>query len=405
MKDRLHAAVIGMGSRGRGLLKTIHSIRDLDIVAICDIMEDRLAEGKKILNELGAEPDCYTDYRRIIDRGDIDLVYVVTNWITHWEICRDFMEAGIYTSCEVNGAASLDECWELVRTYERTGTPLMMLENCCYGRNELAVLNMVRQGVFGKVVYVECGYCHDLRRGSLNNLTHQRMNNNLLRNGDLYPTHGAGPMAKILNINRGNRFVSIASMSTPGYGVQDYLQRHQPDHPLADARSVHYACGDVTTSLLKCAGGEVLMIRHSVSLPQPYSRANRVQGTRAVYSEDCGGIHIDDVHEHEHWEPMEEIYKQYEHPIWQDYQANPDDGHGGMDFLVMDAFADAARNHTEPPIDAYDTATYMAITALSEASVAMGGMPQAFPDFTRGKWTSGRKVCGGKYCLDTEEIY
>jgi len=404
MSEILRAAVIGMGKRGRGLLKTIHMIKDLKIVAICDILEDRLQQGAEVLRELGTEPDLYTDYRRIIDRGDIDLVYVITNWITHWEICIDFMNAGIYTACEVNGAASIDECWELVRTYERTKTPMMMLENCCYGRNELAVLNMVRQGVFGKVVYTECGYCHDLRQ-HITTMTHQRCNNNFLRNGDLYPTHGAGPMAKILNINRGNRFLTLSAMSTPAFGVQDYLDRHDPSHPLADPRRVQYACGDVTTSLIKCAGGEVMMIRHNIALPRPYSRANLVQGTRAIYSEDCKGVHIDDVHEHDVWEEMEKIYQKYDHPLWLNYDPDRNDGHGGMDFLVLDAFADAARNRTEPPIDVYDAAAWMAITPLSEQSVAMGGAPQAFPDFTRGKWTQGRKVCGGKYCLDTEDVF
>ena len=404
MGEKLRAAVIGMGGRGRSLLPTIQRIDNLDVVAVCDILEDRVSQGVDIMKDLGVTAQGYTDYRRIIDRGDIDLVYVVTNWITHWEICKAFMEAGIYTASEVCGAASLDECWELVRTYERTGTPMMMLENCCYGRNELAVLNMVRQGVFGKVVYAECGYCHDLR-DHITDLTHQRQHNNLLRNGDLYPTHGAGPMAKILNINHGNRFLTLTSLSTPAYGVQDYLQRHNPEHPLADPRRVRYACGDVTTTLIRCAGGEVLMIRHNIALPRPYSRANLVQGTRAIYSEDKAALHIDEVHEHGHWEPMEEVYKQYDHPLWQNYDPSKSDGHGGMDFLVMDAFAEAARNRAEPPIDVYDAATYMAITVLSEQSVAMGGMPQAFPDFTRGKWTCGRKVCGGKYCLDTEEYY
>ncbi len=404
MSEILRAAVVGMGKRGRGLLKTIHQIKNLKIVAICDILEDRLQQGFEVLKELGTEPDLYTDYRRIIDRGDIDLVYVITNWITHWEICIDFMNAGIYTACEVNGAASIDECWELVRTYERTKTPMMMLENCCYGRNELAVLNMVRQGVFGKVVYAECGYCHDLRE-HITTMTHQRCNNNFLRNGDLYPTHGAGPMAKILNINRGNRFLTLSAMSTPAFGVQDYLERHNPAHPLADPKKVQYACGDVTTSLIKCAGGEVLMIRHNIALPRPYSRANLVQGTRAIYSEDIKGVHIDGVHEHEHWEDMEKIYKQYDHPLWLNYDPDRDDGHGGMDFLVLDAFAEAARTRTEPPLDVYDAAAWMAITPLSEQSVAMGGAPQAFPDFTRGKWTQGRKVCGGKYCLDTEDVF
>jgi hypothetical protein len=194
-------------------------------------------------------------------------------------------------------------------------------------------------------------------------------------------------------------------MSTPSFGVQDYLRRHKPDHPLADASKVQYACGDVTTSLIKCAGGEVLMVRHNIALPRPYSRANLVQGTRAIFSEDCNGVHIDDVHEHGHWEEMDSIFRQYDHPLWQDYDPASSDAHGGMDFLVMDAFAESVRNQTEPPIDVYDAATLMAITTLSEQSVAMGGMPQAFPDFTRGKWTQGRAVCGGKYCLDTEEIF
>ena len=404
MAEKLHAAVIGLGSRGYGVLKTIHSIKDLEITAICDVMEDRLQRGLELLRELGSEPECYTDYRRIIDRGDIDLVYVITNWITHWEICVDFMNAGIYTATEVCGAASLDECWELVRTYERTKTPLMMLENCCYGRNELAVLNMVRQGVFGKVGYAECGYCHDLR-DHITHMDHQRCNNNFLRNGDLYPTHGAGPMAKILNINRGNRFLTLSAMSTPAWGVQDYLQRNDPTHPLADARNVQYACGDVTTSLIKCAGGEVLMIRHNIASPRPYSRANLVQGTRAIFSEDIKAVHIDGVHEHGHWEEMEKIYEQYDHPLWKNYDPSRNDGHGGMDFLVMDAFAEAARNRTDVPIDVYDAAAYMAITPLSEQSVAMGGAPQAFPDFTRGKWTCGRPVCPGKYNLDIEGVF
>ena len=236
-------------------------------------------------------------------------------------------------------------------------------------------------------------------------ITFFSLHNNFLRNGDLYPTHGVGPMAKIMNINRGNRFLTLSAMSTPAFGVQDYLDRHNPAHPLANPKNVQYACGDVTTSLIKCAGGEVLMIRHNIALPRPYSRANLVQGTRAIYSEDIKGVHIDDVHEHEYWEDMEKIYRQYDHPLWRNYDPDRDDGHGGMDFLVMDAFAEAARTRSEPPLDVYDAAAWMAITPLSEQSVAMGGAPQAFPDFTRGKWTQGRKVCGGKYCLDTEDVF
>ncbi len=401
MGDKLRAAVIGLGARGMFLLKTAQTIPDLDVTAVCDVRPDRVAEGLNALRDMGCEAQGYDDYRRVIERGGVDLAIIATDWTLHWRVCVDFMEAGIYAGCEVSGAASLDECWALVRAYERTGTPMMMLENCCYGRNELAVLNMARQGVFGRVVYAECGYCHDLRSmiGDVNN---RLCPNVLLRNGDLYPTHGAGPMAKLLNVNHGNRFVSIASMATPAWGMQDYLRRNDPDSPLADAR---FACGDVVASLVKCAGGEVLMMRHNMTLPRPYSRANLVQGTRAIYSEDKNAVHIDGAHEHNHWEDIANLLPEYDHPLWRDEAvARRADGHGGMDYLVLAAFADAVRRHAEPPIDVYDSATLMAITPLSEQSVAAGGAPQMFPDFTRGRWMEPRRVCGGKYCLDREGI-
>ncbi len=400
MKEHLRAAFIGLGSRGMNLIRTVQSIDDLDIVAVCDILPERLQEGINVMTELGVKAQGYTDYRRIIDRGDIDLVYIATNWITHWTIAVDFMEAGIYTACEVCGATTIEECWQLVRTYERTGTPMMLLENCCYGRDELAVLNMVRQGLFGKVVYAEGGYLHDLRE-HISDTTHQRCNNNFYRSGDLYPTHGALPMGKILNINHGNRFVSISSMTTAACGMKDYLGRKKPDHKLSNEQ---YACGDVTISMLKCAGGEVMTLRHCISLPRPYSRSNVIQGTRGIYTEGFG-VHIEDMHEEGHWEAMEEIYKKYDHPLWQNYDPDSHEGHGGMDYLVMAAFADAARNRTLPPIDVYDAATYMAITPLSEQSIVMGGTPQAFPDFTCGKWASGREVNGGIWALDKEKLF
>ncbi|MBE5762277.1 MAG: Gfo/Idh/MocA family oxidoreductase [Clostridiales bacterium] len=385
----LKAAVIGVGPRGMGMLRTISSVEGLEIAAICDIDTALIEKAKERAAEIGITPEYYVNYKDIIARGDIDCVFVITNWTTHWRICRDFMKAGIWTSTEVNGANAIEECWELVRTYEETGVPCMMLENCNYGRYEMAVLNMVEQGVFGEVVYAECGYCHDLRKETHFERCSYRDENNLRRNGDLYPTHGVGPMAKILKINHGNRFVSLTSMSTKARGVNDYGARHYPDHKNTTA---NYACGDITTTLIKCAGGEVLMVRHNTASPRPYSRANLVQGTRAIYSEDkgtegrTGAVHIDDVHEHGQWVQMDDLFDKYEHPMWKDYKASPMDGHGGMDYLVIKAFVDSARDKTEPPIDTYDTAVMMAVTCLSEQSVAMGSMPVPFPDFTCGLW-------------------
>lgn len=384
MAEKLRAAIIGFGLRGCSLAPTLAGIEEMEITSICDLNEELLNKGGEILEGLGVHPARYTDYHEIIARGETDLVFVVTDWITHIAISIDFMEAGIPAAMEVGGATSVDECWDLVHAYERTGTPVMMLENCCYGRMELAALRMAREGVLGRVVYAECGYCHDLRPGFVKYGKRHRVMANLHRNGDLYPTHGIGPVARILNINRGNRFVSIASMSSPAAGMKDYVDREHPDCYL---KGQSFACGDVTSSLIQCAHGELVMMRHNVTLPRPYSRAFMVQGTQGVLSEDKNGYFLDGMEDHEKWAPMEDVWKNYEHPIWQNYTASEKDAHGGMDRLAARDFVLAVRDKRPMPIDVYDTATWMALTALSEQSVAMGGAVQNIPDFTRGKWS------------------
>jgi predicted dehydrogenase len=388
LKKTLHAAVIGQGPRGRSLLATLSKVKEIEIVALCDQEEDLLVKGGAILAERGIHPKRYSDYHEVIERGNIDLVYIFTSWITHIPIAVDFLAAGIPTAMEVCGASSLEECWRLVRTQERTGTPLMFLENCCYGRSELAALRMVREGVLGNIVYAECGYCHDLR-AALTNPARHRVQNNLRRNGDLYPTHSIGPVANILNINRGNRLLTIASMGSPAAGMRDYFERFDSENPLAQKT---FACADVTASLLKCANGELIAMKHNVFSPRPYSRAFLVQGTHGVFSEEKDAIHIEGVHEHGEWQPLNDAFKHYEHPIWNNYTASADDDHGGMDLLTMRAFAQAVLNGDPMPIDVYDAATWMSLTVLSEQSTIMGGMPQAIPDFTSGKWIEREPV-------------
>ncbi|MDD3335517.1 MAG: Gfo/Idh/MocA family oxidoreductase [Eubacteriales bacterium] len=383
MNQPLRAAIVGLGPRGSGLLPTFSMVKEISITAICDFDEELLQKGAALLAERGIHPKLYLDYHELIAQGNIDLVYVITNWNSHIPVAIDFLRAAIPTATEVCGAASVEACWELVHEQERTGTPFMFLENCCYGRNEMAVLRMVREGVMGHVVYAECGYCHDLR-SALSNPARRRVKNNLRRNGDLYPTHGIGPVAKILNINRGNRLLTISSMGSAALGMKEYFERNDPENPL---RKENYACADVTSSLIKCANGELIMMRHNVFLPRPYSRALTIQGTLGLFSEEKDAIHIDGLHEHEEWEKMDSALKRYEHPIWQNYSASEADGHGGMDWLVMQAFAVAVRDHAPMPIDVYDAATWMSLTALSEQSTALGGMPQIIPDFTSGRWT------------------
>lgn len=399
--DAVRLGVIGLGGRGSGLANLVAGMEDVEIPAVCDVYRDRVDQKAGRLEELtGKRPEGYTDYRALLGRGDIDGVIVASSWTTHVEISLAALRAGIYVGSEVGGASSLQECWELVRTSEDTGVPFMLLENCCYGREEMAVLNMVKQDLFGELVHCQCGYEHDLRseitRGLENR--HYRLNNFTYRNGDLYPTHGVGPIAKMLNINKGNRFVSLVSMSSKARGLHEYAVKELgPEHPQFDTV---FAQGDITTTMIKCARGETVLLTHDCSLPRPYSRAQRVQGTKGIWMEDKNALHFDDF-DGERWAPMAEYLEQYDHPVWRDFiNDGVQGGHGGMDWLVQRAFIDAIKEKRQTPIDVYDSVAWMAITALSEDSIACGSQPVPFPDFTNGKWIRQRPEADCYWTLD-----
>ena len=385
--EKLNLGFIGLGGRGRGLANLVASMDDVHIPAICDLHDDYLEQAANGINEAqGFLPEKYLDYRDLLTRNDLDGVIVATNWTSHVEISLAAMRAGIYVASEVGGASSIQECWELVRTSEETGIPFMLLENCCYGREEMAVLNMVKQGLFGELIHCQCGYEHDLRseitRGGENR--HYRLENFVHRNCDLYPTHGIGPIAKMLDINKGNRFISLVSMSSKSRGLREYvINQLGPDHP---RMNTVFNQGDITTTIIKCANGETVLSTHDCSLPRPYSRAQRVQGTKGLWMEDKNALHFDDFGD-ERWAPMSEYFESYEHPVWKDFiEGGVKGGHGGMDWLVQRAFIDAIKTGSQTSIDVYDSVTWMAITALSEESISCGSLPQPFPDFTNGKW-------------------
>ena len=397
MKETIRVAVIGMGNRGQSLLK--HCILPqpgVQVVAVCDRYEDRVKLGVDMVLEAGQpQPKATQDYRELLDMPELDAALILTSWESHINLACDFMRAGKYTAIEVGGAYSVDDCWKLVRTHEETGTQCMILENCCYGREELMVLNMVRQGLFGEIVHCQGGYRHDLRQevafGRENR--HYRFYNYLTRNGENYPTHELGPIANVLNINRGNRMLSLVSMASKSAGLHEYLVREKgPDH---DASQMHFAQGDVVTTIIKCVGGETICLTLDTTLPRAYSRAFHVQGTKGMYMEDNNSIFLDgkdnayDFKWREKWDNAKEYRDQYEHPVWQSYlKEGVRGGHDGMDWLVLRAFFESVKNGTPAPLDVYDAAAWMSITALSEQSVAMGGAPVAIPDFTNGQWTS-----------------
>lgn len=392
--------VIGLGPRGRGLIRTMISIDEIEITAICDTNPDTFGEVFQIFDEASLKrPETYVDYNELLERQDIEGVVIATNWITHIPLAIATMKAGKYAGVEVGGAASIEECWQLIRTYEETGIPCMLLENCCYGKYELMVLNMIKKGLFGELVHCECGYGHDLRAHLAGRYPNNRVFNNMHRNGDLYPTHGVGPIAKMLNINRGNRFVSLTSMASKAVGLNDWIKKNkEPDYVLAN---YDFTKGDVVQTLIKCAHGETVLVTHNVTLPRPYSRFNVVHGTNAIYMEDKKGIYIDGKNEEENWESIDDYFEEYGHPLWKKFEASGvKGGHGGMDHLLFKAFAYSIINNIQTPIDVYDTATWMAITALSEQSVNTGSSPVAFPDFTNGRWIDREEAAKSPYSLD-----
>ncbi len=402
--------VIGISGRGSGMLAELLSVEGVKVTAVCDKYEDRAQNGVKIVQDkAGNTPKMYLDYRDLLKQEDITAILCCTTWITHSRIAIDSMHAGKHVAFEVGGAASTEECWQLVRTSEETGKFCMLLENCCYDRNELALFNMQRQGLFGEIIHVQGGYQHDLRDEITygRETRHGRLFNFMNRNGDLYPTHQLGPLAKMLNINRGNRFLTLTSMASKARGLHGGIIENMPkDYDLKDR---NFTQGDVVTTMIKCAHGETILLIHDCTLPRPYSRNCRIQGTEGIWMEDTNKIYLKESSPMHEWEPFEPYRDKYEHPLWRQYAHDGihAGGHGGMDYLVLSAFAQSAIQDVKPPIDVYDTASWMAITCLSEESIALGSMPVAIPDFTNGMWIDREPIRRGTYCLEEvcDEFY
>lgn len=394
----LNVGIIGLGNRGYWLMKDVILLMPgIKVTAVCDVYEDRNEKAAALTEELcGHRPAMETDYKKLIARDDVDIVVITCTWEGHVQIAIEAMEAGKAVGMEVGGAYSIKQCWDLVDTYEKTKTPFMFLENCCYGRRELMALNMVQQGLFGDVVHCRGAYMHDLReevsKGEENR--HYRLRNYIHRNCENYPTHELGPIAKILQINHGNRMLSLTSMSSKASGLHEYIKDRIPDNNTLSHTT--FAQGDVVNTMIKCAGGETILLTLNTTLPRFYSRDFTVCGTKGMYEEENDSVYLDKKYTLEEemewkkfWGNAKEYEEEYDHPIWKKFlNDGVHGGHGGMDWLVFEAFFDSIRNNTLCPIDVYDAASWMCITALSEESIALGGQPVAVPDFTNGAWTS-----------------
>ena len=388
MKE-IRVALIGVGGRGEGLYRlAMRKIPGLKFVALCDCRERCEFTATTMAKDGVPTPAFYEEYKKCIDEVKPDAVVIATSWEWHLPIATYAMERGVAVACEVGGSYSIRSLWELVRCYEKTKTPIMMMENCCYGQIELLALNMKRKGLLGKIVHCEGGYRHDLRNEMASNPNHYRIYEYMKRNGDNYPTHEIGPIAKLLDINCGNRFLSLYSTGSSSHGLKEFVKKENLDW----LDGVEYAQSDVVDTLIKCANGETVRITLDTTLPRFYSRDFTVQGTKGMISEATKSVFLDeDFAEKKHYAQkdcegnIDTYYEKYNHELWKDYTPGADDGHGGMDYLVFDAFFTALRNGDPMPIDVYDMATWMCITTLSEESIATG-QAVAFPDFTDGAW-------------------
>lgn len=397
--NKVKMAVIGLGQRGSGLTGTLLAIDEADITYVCDLYEDRIAaEIERVEKARGVKPHGTTDYREVLASPEVDAVLVSTCWSEHVPIAVAAMKAGKAVALEVGGAYDINDCHRLVAAWEETRVPFMFMENCCFDRFEMLATSLVRNGVLGEIVHCHGAYSHDLRDeilgGNVNR--HYRLENYRNRNCENYPTHELGPIAKLLDINRGNRMVSLSSFASKSVGLTEFSYSDKnPDPALKGAK---FRQGDVITTVITCAGGETITLTLNTTLPGYYSREFTVRGTKGTCNQEANMVILDDGSGHKYWEPHLTLghfmnnadeYKRYLPAEWRDItEEQLKLGHGGMDFIEFRKFIDALINGTEMPIDVYDAASWMAVSALSEQSIALGGAPVAFPDFTGGAWVT-----------------
>lgn len=391
-RDTVRIGVIGAGGRGTGMLQNFLALPHVEVKAICDVVKEKAVHAQGLVEKAGQKrPEIYTngdhDFENLSKRDDLDFVYIATPWDWHTPMAVAAMHAGKHTGVEVPAVNTLEECQQLVDTSEKTRRHCMIMENCCYGQSELLVLNMVRAGVFGELLHGEGAYIHDLRKIVFEDRSEGmwRRDWHTKVNGNMYPTHGLGPVANYMGINRGDRFDYIVSMSSPQAGLDAYRAATVPkDSPKWKEK---YICGDMNTSLIKTTNGLSIVVQHDVSNPHPYDRVNLIKGVKGMFRGYPDRIFLDGQKGEEAFTGLDAYREQYEHKLWKEHGKDAEDrGHGGMDYLMLLRLVQCIREGLAPDIDVYDAASWSAIAELSEKSVAQGSAPQKFPDFTHGDW-------------------
>ena len=383
--------LIGTGGRGTSLLGDLLAA-DAQMVALCDIVKTKAEHAASMVVAAGQkQPELYTNgphhYEELAARNDIDFVLVATPWSWHAEMALAAMKHGKDVAIEVPGVTSIEDCWKIVHASEETRKHCIMLENCCYGYNETLILRMIHGGEFGELLYGEGAYIHDLRNELFSEAGEGlwRRTEHTLRDGNLYPSHGLGPVANYMSDQRGDRFAHIVSMSSPQRGLDKYRNEHLKQ---GDPRwKERYVTGDMNTSLIKTAKGLTITVKHAVSTPHPYDRINLIAGTKGLFQDYPPRIYFEGMNKDEAFGSID-AWKKYDHPLWkrEGEIAAKIGGHGGMDYIMLYRLLQCCREGLAPDMDVYDAAAWSAVAPLSVASVAHGSAPVEFPDFTGGKW-------------------
>ncbi len=424
-EKKVRVGMIAVGMRGQVHLDELLKRDDVEVTALADPEPRMMAAALKLFDKHGKKrPKVFADgdydYRNLLKRKDVDAVIISTPWEWHHAQTIEAMRAGKIVGLEVCGAMNMDECWDYVNVSEETKIPIFMMENVCYRRDIMAVFNMARQGKFGEIVHGQGGYQHDLRNVLFNDGVKAygggvvfgdkgfseakwRTPHYVNRNAELYPTHGLGPVATMMDVNRGNRITHLTSMASKQAGLTHYIKKlGGADHPNA---KVKFKEGDIVQTMLKCENGETILLTHDTSLQRPYNLGFRVQGTDGIWQDigwgefNQGFIYFEDEMNHSHrWADSEAYLKKYDHPLWKKHEQKAvGAGHGGMDFFLINDFVECIKANKEFPFDVYDLATWYAVTPLSEISIEGNGASQEMPDFTRGKYKTRKPVFGFDY--------
>jgi len=393
--ETVRIGMVGVGLQGTSHVRNFLGVEGCLITAVCDIVPEKAERSATLIEEAGfPRPTLYTngerDFERLCAEEELDLVFTATPWEWHVPVCLSAMENGKHAATEVPAAYTLDDCWALVEAAERNQKHCVMMENCNYGRMEMLCFNLVKQGLLGEILHAEGGYLHDLRGIKFEDQDEGlwRRAHSMQRDANLYPTHGLGPVSNCMDINRGDRYATLVSMSSPSRGLQLWAEENYP--PEDPKRQERYVLGDVNSSLIKTALGRTILVQHNTNLPRPYSRINTVEGTRGIFTDYPGRVYIEGKSERPHrWDDAEAWLEEYDHPLWKEMaERSAGAGHGGMDYMEDYRLIKCLREGLPTDMNVYDAAAISAVGPLSEWSVANGSAPIEFPDFTRGRWQS-----------------